>query len=196
MCFKSDDLYYIRKSSHSTDLSKRCLLTYGNKIIPVAGLTFVCGSHMLWETGTAWSLSCLQSETSSNDKITMLWSERGFSVLKCGARQLWRGSTWIKKRRLQLGGSWEPRTKVFGGGQHVCVHQHASSWKSNRHPLPLILIHSHQKRRENLGRGSIWQLPKECNNPNCGVRALQDRTLALAPALAASFPPTRARSRR
>lgn len=36
MCFKSDDLYYVRKSSHSTGLSKHCLLTYGNKIIPVA----------------------------------------------------------------------------------------------------------------------------------------------------------------
>lgn len=37
MCFKSDDSYYVRKSSHSTDLSKHCLLTYGNKIVPVAG---------------------------------------------------------------------------------------------------------------------------------------------------------------
>lgn len=45
MCFKSD-LHCIRKSSHSTDLSKHCLLTYGNKIVPIAR----------WPSETDWCL--------------------------------------------------------------------------------------------------------------------------------------------
>lgn len=57
MCFKSDDLYYIRKSSHSTDLSKHVCWLTGTRLfccsVLVFGnrLTFVHGSHVLWETG-------------------------------------------------------------------------------------------------------------------------------------------------
>lgn len=179
-----------------TFLNIVCWLT-GTRSFLLLGLTFVCGSHMLWERGTAWSLSCLQSEMNNNNNIAMLLSERGLSVFKCKARQLRRGSTSIKKRCLLPGGSWEPRTQAFGGGRHVCIHQPAgknqgrSVWKSNRRPLPLILIRIHRKRREKLGkggRGSIWHFPKECNNPKCGVRALHDCTLALAAGGCCQFP--------
>lgn len=107
-----------------TFLNIVCWLT-GTRSFLLLGLTFVCGSHMLWERGTAWSLSCLQSEMNNNNKIAMLLSERGLSVFKCKARQLRRGSTSIKKRCLLPGGSWEPRTQAFGGGRHVCIRQPA-----------------------------------------------------------------------
>lgn len=174
-----------------------CWLT-GTSSFLLLGLTFVCGSHMLWETGTAWSLSCLHSEMSNNNKIIMLLSERGFSMFRCTARQLWRGSTFIKHRCLQLGGSWEPCTQAFGDGQHVCIHQPAwknqgsSIWlKIKQAPTSSHLNPHPQKKKGRLrqgGEGSIWHLPKECNNPKCGVRALHDRTLALAPGGCCQFP--------
>lgn len=164
MCFKSDDLYYVKKSSHSTDLSKHCLLTYGNKIVPVAGADIcVWQPHAL---GDRDSLVPFLFET-NNNKITMLLSERGLSVFKCLARQLWRGSTSIKKRCLQPGGSWEPHTQAFGvGGPSGSIslperiRAGASDWKSNRHPLPLILIRVHRKRRDKFRQGENLASPE------------------------------------
>lgn len=44
-----------------------------------------------------------------------------------------------------------------------------------------------RKEAKNLG-GVFWHLPEEGNNPKCGVRALHDHTLALAPHSCCQFP--------
>lgn len=86
MCFKSD-LRYVRKSSHSTDLSKHCWLT-GTRSFPLhAGLqkqADVCAQQPHAPGGgAAQSPSCLQSSVKNNNKIEML-----LSALKSTSRLL------------------------------------------------------------------------------------------------------------
>ena len=134
-------MYYVRKSSHSTDLSKYCLLTYGNKVIPVAphwpseaGWHLCVAATCSGRPGQLRSPSCVQSQMNNNSKTRKLVSERGCSVLKCMARQLWRGITFIKRRCLQPGGSREPRTQT-SRGQAVCPYLSACLKESGQeHP--------------------------------------------------------------
>lgn len=80
MCFKSA-LRCARKSSHTTDLSKHFLLSYG-KAMALCAAFLQAFVRLAPGPGTARSPSWLQSQTHNNHKIKMPLPERSLSVLK------------------------------------------------------------------------------------------------------------------